>query len=385
MKNVLIVCSVSSMIEKFNMHNIGILKDLGYSVFVATNFDQHSTIPSEESKLLKEKLISQNIKVFDLPFSRNPFSLQNIKSYIKLNKIMKEYNFELVHAQSPVGGALARIANYMRRDTRAKLIYTAHGFHFFDGAPLINWIIYYPIEYILSFMTDLLITINEEDYKRSQNFKSGDIFKIPGVGVNTEFFSARSEIKNSLKNDFQIKQDDYIISSVGELNTNKNHIAIIEAMKLLNNSKIHYFICGIGSEKEALEQKIEEYGLIENVHLLGYRKDIKEILFISDIFAFPSKREGLGLAAIEAMSVGLPIITSNVHGINDYSEDGKTGFKVHPNDYEGFAYAIQKIIDFSNDDLEKIVKYNKRISKLYDQKHVDKLMRKVYVDYLQSE
>ncbi len=188
MKKVLIVASVASMIDQFNMQNINILKQQGYEVHVAANFEKGSTISEERLLEFKKELKNLNVLYFQVDFSRRIGNIgQNIKAYKQIKEIIKQNKYKFIHCHSPIGGVCGRIA---AKTTGTKVMYTAHGFHFYKGAPMKNWVLYYPIERVLSYLTDVLITINNEDYELSKNkMKSKSLYYIPGVGVDVSNFS----------------------------------------------------------------------------------------------------------------------------------------------------------------------------------------------------
>lgn len=328
----------------------------------------------------EECIIPHCDKHFDIPFERSPLNQNNIKAYRRLKKIINENNYEIIHCHTPVAAMLTRLAARRARKKGTKVIYTAHGFHFFKGAPLLNWLIYFPVEFICSFFTDVLITINQEDYKLAKGImKAKNIEYIPGVGIDIEKYKNIQVDKKAKRKELGVSEDAFILLSVGEINKNKNHEVIIEALNRLNNPNICYCIAGQGELKDYLKNKIISLGLQNQVHLLGYRKDINELCHIADIFCFPSRREGLGLAALEAMAVGLPIITSNVHGINDYSIQGITGIKCNPSSVNEFKDAIQKLmcdVDFRI----KTSKNNKLLSQNFDINLVKEVMIKIYMN-----
>lgn len=234
------------------------------------------------------------------------------------------------------------------------------------------------VEKWLSRYTDILITINREDYVRAKNsFKAGRVEYIPGVGLDTKKFSEVIVDKLAKRREIGVPEDAFVILSVGEINKNKNHETVIKAVAKLNNPNVHYIICGQGPLENYLRGIAKGLGLEKQVHLLGYRTDIAEICKASDIFAFPSKREGLGLAALEAMASGLPIVTSNVHGIVDYSINGETGYTCAPTDVDGFAKAIEILL---NDEELRIImgKHNSEVVKLFDIDKVKNKLRKIY-------
>lgn len=377
MKRALMVTSVASMIKQFNMPNIRILQDLGFEVTVATNFKEPGTIPIEDADKLRQQLKELGVTAINVNFHRFPVSNENLQAYGQIKSVIDKGNFNLIHCQSPVGGALPRLAARQARKNGTKVIYTAHGFHFFNGGPKINWI-YYPIERFLSKHNDVLITINHEDNSRAKDFKTTEVVNVPGVGVDTKKFSDCQIDRASKRNALGIPLDSFLILSVGELNDRKNNRVIIEAMHQIDNPTIHYAICGQGENRTKLQELVDAYNLQDQVHFLGYRNDINELYKIADVFAFPSKREGLGLAGIEAMAAGLPILTSNVNGINEYSVNGETGFTYDPDDVDGFRDGILKLRNMDADTLNNIKAQNILKSREYDQEIVNAKMKEIY-------
>lgn len=327
-------------------------------------------------KPINIELLELGCEVFDLKFKRTPLKIENYKAYLDLKQLIIEGNYDLVHTHTPIASALVRIA--CRKLDNVKVFYTAHGFHFFKGAPLINWLTYYPIEKWLSKYTDTIITINKEDYERAKNhFKVARVEYIPGVGLDIDKFRNVVVDRIAKRKEIGIPEDSFVVLSVGELNKNKNHEVIIKAIAKLNNPKIHYVICGKGPLENYLKELAEQLNNKNQVHLLGYRNDIVEICTSCDIFAFPSLREGLGMAALEAMACGLPIITSNTHGIVDYSINGVTGCTCSPKNVDSFAVAIDRL--FRSDEMRiKMGKYNSDAVKTYDWNNVKVLIKDIY-------
>ena len=378
MKKMLMLASVASMIDQFNIPNIEILQQQGYEVHVACNFEKGSTCSAERIGELKKKLDSMNVTYFQIDFSRNVLKINEIiKAYKQVKELCTREKYEFIHCHSPIGGVTGRLVGHA---TETKVIYTAHGFHFFKGAPVTNWLLYYPIEKWLSKYTDILITINQEDYERAKKkFKAKKVIKIPGIGLNTEGIFSRNVDRNEIRTQIQIPQEAFIIISVGELNTNKNQEVIIRAIKKINDKDIYYILCGIGSKKGYLENLCKKLEIADNVKFFGYRNDVIDLCKASDVFAFPSLREGLGMAALEGMATGLPLITSDIHGINDYSIDGISGYKCGRKNTKDYVRAIKNIKE--NECIKEKMQINNIAAvKKFDSSKTNDIMKRIYLE-----
>ena len=339
MAKILITATVQSHIAQFHKPTINMLKSMGHTVDVAAHNNLH---------LKKNLSLTEPDTIYEVGFSRSPFNPKNILAYKQLKKVILNGNYDVVHCNTPVGGILTRLACMkLRKKKQLKVVYEAHGLHFFKGGSKLNWLLWYPIEKLFSKITDVMILINKMDYDLvCEKFSAKTVRKIPGVGVNLAQFDATCEC--DLRKELGLEEDTPIVLSVGELNKNKNHKVVIKAMSEVKDKRVHYCIAGNGPLLEELKNLSKEFKVEQRVHFLGYRRDIAGILKDVDVFVLPSYREGLGMAAIEAMSCGLPLISSNRHGINDYSIENETGFKHNPDDYKGFAESIDKIIADKN-------------------------------------
>lgn len=370
MKKVLIITTISGFVPTFEIDNVRILKELGYEVHYASNF-KTPVYEFDEDLFEKEEIIIHHID-----FVRSPFDLKNIHVYKQLHDLLKNNKFEAVHVHTPMGSVHGRIV--AKCNKVKNVIYTAHGFHFYQGAPFLNWCIYYPMEYLLSYITDTLITINEEDFNLSKKrLKATNNTKIPGPGINVQEFSKNGLPNTNLRSSFQIPAEAFVLVTVGELNKNKNQKTIISALAQCENENIYYLLCGKGDEEEELKRLVEEYKLGQRVRFLGYRQDVKEILSISNCYIMASIREGLGVAAIEAMAMGLPIITSNGRGPREYNDDGVTGYMLDHYDIHGYKRAIETLCSnpvllnsMSNACISK--------SKLFEKSITNNIMKHIY-------
>ena len=283
--------------------------------------------------------------ICQIDFARSPLNLKNIRAYKQLVKLIQAEKIDYIHCNTPTGGLLGRLAG--KRCKVKKIIYQAHGFHFCKGTPLVNWLIYYPVERILSHWTDVLITINEEDYefaKKHMHAKKVDY--VPGVGIDLKQFSEsimdKAE-KDEKRLSLGLKENDVVFTSVGELNKYKNHILMIKALQKLKNDNYKYIICGAGELKDKFNKIIRDSHLTDNVKLLGYRTDISEILQITDVFVFPSTFEGLPRALMEAIASKVMVICSASRGNTDLVKDKRCLF-----DYRSVDELIQAIHNVEN-------------------------------------
>ena len=382
MKKALVVASVASMIDQFNIPNIKLLLDLGYEVDVACNFIEGNTCTDERIAELKLKLEAMSVRYFQLDFSRSLAAVgSHLGAYKALKRILDEGNYDLVHCHSPIGSIICRLA---ARKTRKKqgttVIYTAHGFHFYRGAPIKNWLIFYPIEKFCSRFTDVLITINQEDTQTALcKMKAKRVVCVPSVGVDTARFNGGSVERDEMRRRLNIPADAFLIVSVGELNANKNHQVVIRAMASLEDKPIHYCIAGRGQLEGYLRELSETLGVGGRVHLLGFRTDIPDIYGAADLCAMPSIREGMPLAAIEGMASGLPLVTSDNRGTRDFAVHNDNAFVCGYNDAEGFAEAIDRLIKDPSL-AEEMKNKNRLCAQKYDIKNVNEIMRKIYAN-----
>ena len=354
---ILYVTTISLTMNSFFKPHIEMLVNEGHQVEIACN----------SNDLALDELYSKlGCVSHQVDFSRSPLSKDNIKAYGQLKKVIKNGNYDIVHCHTPNASVITRlVCKKFRKKNGLKVFYTAHGFHFCKGAPKLNWMIFYPIERICSRYTDKLITINNEDFELAKRkFKANEIIYVPGVGIDFSRFGKISVDKVAKRREIGVPEDTFLLLSVGELNENKNHQVVIKAMARLTGSNVHYAIAGVGDKKDYLLALAAELGVSDRVHLLGYRKDIEELIRSADLFCFPSKREGLGLAAVEAMACGLPVLAAENRGTKEFVVHDKNGFLCGCFDVDLFNESIKKAISdrrllecFSENTYEAVKKF----------------------------
>jgi len=265
---------------------------------------------------------------YAIPIGRDPFNVKNIWAYIQLRRIVLLNNYDIIHCHTPTGSVLGRL---VAKSTKAKVIYTAHGFHFYRGAPLINWVLYYPIEKYLIKYTDTLVTINDEDYDMAKKYFSSckNICKINGVGVDLGKFKPCDRItKNELRKNMGYKETDFIILYVAEFIPRKNHELFINSIKKLKKQirQLKIIFAGSGLMFDKYKNVIEDMQLSDTVNFLGYRSDIDILCNIADVGVSTSKQEGLPVGVVEYFFSGLPVVCSKIRGHIDVIIDKKNGF-----------------------------------------------------------
>lgn len=366
---ILYVTTISLTMNSFFKPHIDMLVREEHQVDIACNYND----------LPLDKLYSDLGCVFyQIDFSRSPLSKSNLKAYGQLKKVIENGNYDIVHCHTPNAAVITRlVSGRFRRKNGLKVFYTAHGFHFYKGAPKLNWMVYYPIEKFCSRFTDKLITINKEDYELAKTkFKAKEVHYVPGVGIDLSRFENVHVDRNAKRRDIGVPEDAFLLLSVGELNENKNHQIIIRALPKLNNPKVHYAIAGVGDKKEYLLALADELGVSEQVHLLGYRKDIPELNHAADVFCFPSIREGLPVSPIEAMACGLPVVCSRIRGSTDLINE-ESGIVVDVYDADGFAKGISRLL--GDEGLRINMKSeNQARAQKYSIDSIIKMMRPIY-------
>lgn len=361
----LVVCTTDSMIWNFLIPHIKALEDDGYEVECACSITGD----------FYENLRKKGLKMHKVDFARSPYNPQNIRAFFQLKKIMKKSSIDTVFCHEPVGGAMGRIVGHLMK---CKVIYMAHGFHFYNGAPKVT-ILYYLIEKFLAKYTDILITINDEDYKTSLNFKAKKKYLLPGIGVDTSRFHYKPN-PGYLRKELGLANDDFILLSVGELISRKNHEIVIDALNKLDNPKIHYVIVGEGELRQRLEEKISKLEQ-KNIYLLGYRKDINELCNSANVFIMPSLQEGLSVALMEAMACGMPVIASRIRGNIDLIPEEKYGFLIETDDIDGFSRAITELYNNHDKCLSMGIANSERI-KIFDIESVKTKLHKIITQQL---
>lgn len=387
-KQVLILTTTHDFLRKFEMENVKLLQRMGYVVHYAARMEEPHYISD------RERLERMGVRIHPIEIARSPYVLRdNQKALKQILKLIELYHFDILHCHTPVGGVLGRLAGKLSGDKNLTVIYTAHGFHFYKQAPLWNRLVYYGIEKRLARFTDILIVINEEDYRHAKRFhlkKGGKVYKIPGIGLDRKRFRPLSQnTRKAFRKKLGIQEEDFFLVSVGELNENKNHRILLKAFQIVKENypdagNFRLGICGDGFLRRELECQIQELGLDEMVSIYGYCPKVWEILGCADASLFPSKREGLGMAALESLAMGIPVIASDNRGTREYMEYKKNGFVCHYEDAGGFAKGILTLKEMSKRKREQMSRYCIASAEPFDKKYANAVMKRIYLEVNQK-
>ena len=339
MKKVLFVATVASHIHGFHEPYLKLLKENNFKTYVAAN-----------RNLLENEKINYCDEFIQIPIQRSPYSMKNIEAIKQLKKIIDKEKFDIIHCHTPMGSVVTRLAAREARKNGTRVIYTAHGFHFYKGAPLINWMLFYPVEWYLARYTDTLITINQEDFQRAKKRfgkRCNDIQYVPGVGIDTKKFNFEMSEKEKIKlrETLGLKKDDFVLTCVARLDKNKNQGFLIKCMRELikEHKNIHLLLVG-RDELNGKYQKIsKKMNLEDNVHFLGNRDDVPQLLRISNVAVSASKREGLGMNLIEALYSNIPVIATENRGHRDIVHNYENGYLIQNFNENDFKEKICKI------------------------------------------
>lgn len=372
---VLFVATVRSHIGQFHMPFIEELKKRGCEVHGAY----------KDNSADKQGLdLSALDRVFEVPFSRSPYSTSNIKAYSVLKKIIEENDYDAIHCHTPMGAVVTRLAAKGARRKGTKIIYTAHGFHFYKGASKFNWFIFYPIEKYLSKYTDCLITINHEDYElaKSKGFKTPKIEHVNGVGVDiSRFHSVTTDEKSQLRKEYGYCDSDFLMIYPADFCKRKNQNMLFDTLKLLleKDSNFKLLLPGLDEFAQPYIEYAKAIGVYDNISVMGYRRDIDKLVGMSDISVSSSRQEGLPINLIEAMAIGNAIVASDVRGNNDLVDNGRNGYLVELNNAQAMADAVLKL--YNNPELaENFRKHNSDMVKKYSVDSVIENMVCIYKD-----
>lgn len=376
----LYILNVANRVNNFCMSSLIAAKKMNIEYHIAGNWGYANDLEriADEEKY--------GVHIHQINFIRSPLDIRNYKAYKQLIEIVKRENYDVIHCNTPIGGVLGRLVG--KKHKVDKVIYQAHGFHFYKGSPKLNWMIYYPIEKWLAHYTDALITINQEDYELAKTKlklrQNGKVYYVPGVGIDMTQYALSAKAREQKRMELNLDENDVALISMGDLIERKNYDTAIRAIAEAKNPTLQYFICGKGPEEENLKALAGSLGVSEQMRFLGFRSDIKELLTAVDVFLFTSKQEGLPRSMMEAMASGLPVICSKIRGNTDLIQEGQGGFLCESKDISMLAKKINELS--SNIELREQMKcVNLDVIKGFSIDNVIEAMKFIYGEALNEK
>ena len=370
MKKALYVATVDIHIKTFHLPYLKMLHEMGYEVHVATNGTEQ--FPNCDKK-------------HQICIERSPFKFKNFKAIKQLKTIIDKENFDIIHCHTPMGSVVTRIAAKQSRKNGTRVIYTAHGFHFYKGAPIINWLLYYPVEKYLAKFTDTLVTINKEDYKlATEKFKKVKVNYIPGIGVDSKKFNIDMSVddKINFKKQLGLKENDFILIYPARLDKNKNQKLLINVMEIIckqkKNNNIHLILPGKDELNGKYKEIVKKMGLTSNIHFLGLRNDIPKLLKISNVAVASSLREGFGLNLVEALYSNLPIVATKNRGHNEIVIEKINGYLINSKSTENFSECIIELYN-NKKEYNRIVENCQKSAEKFNLIKVLEIMKGIYL------
>ena len=365
---------VRGHIAKFHIPYLKWFKEQGWETWVAAKNDYPDGVCE----------IRYCDHFVNIDFARSPFSKQTLIAYSQLKALFDKESFDIVHTHTPVGGVLTRLAARKARRSGTKVVYTAHGFHFYKGAPVVNWMLWYPVERFMSRLTDALIVINSEDEAIAKRFSHAPVRRMPGMGIDLSKFEFSKQRKmafrKELENELGLSSGDYIVFAIGDLNRNKNHRLLVECLPNLSTN-IHLVIAGTGPMRDGLIAIADSKGVGDRLHVLGFRDDVADVLEISNLFCLPSLREGLPISLLEAMASGTVCLASDVRGARDLLGEYADHCIVESYDVCDWSNCIGSCI--AGD--EKLGKGLKDRAALFSLERALSVQKKIYIELLEGQ
>lgn len=330
LRRILYTASTDLHILTFHIPYLKWFKEHGYEVHVASRGS--SSVDYCDFK-------------YDIPFVRSPIHIENLKAFRMLRKLINSNEYDLIHCHTPIGGVLTRIAAASISNKNIPVFYTAHGFHFYEGAPLYSWLLYYPIEKLLSFFTLSLITINKEDFNLANARFNCKVFKIHGIGIDESRFKLEETDKKTLRKKHGFSEDDFILIYIAEFISRKNHKFIIDACSDLSKEidTLKVIFLGKGVLMEDMKQRVYHKCINNVFYFKGFQRKLEEYIRLSDVAISSSLQEGLGLGLAECMYCGLPVIATEDRGHRELVVQGENGYLFKQGDRDQFSRYVSEL------------------------------------------
>lgn len=383
MKRVLVLSDSASLQDLNNRSNLNLLIDMNCEIHVGCNFVSGNTTSHERVDAFANELKAAGIVCLNIRFSgsKSPVSNQ-FTAEQEISRLILRHKYDLIHCLTL--NAL-KCAGPAAEKYKIPVICTSYGLPVHKGVSPFTRMYYAPKLKRISKYADTFICCNNEDSAYAEkHMKAKKVLRIPGTGLDPYRFRAPTVSRTEMRELMEIPQNAVTLITVAPLTAKKNHAVVIKAINALRKLNIHYVICGGGEKAESLYELTSDLNLEDRIHFARNRDDIVNMVHACDIFCLPSKEEGVGTAALEAMEAGLPLVTSDVQAFRDFMENGVTGFMSRPKKVSGFISGIETLTEDKKMRLE-IGMHNRSAVQDYYRENTEKIMRSVFAEYLEKD
>lgn len=378
-RSILFATTVPVTLRAFLLPYARVLRSQGWSVHAAAR--QLSSEPD---------LCREFDAVWDIEWSRNPMDIANMTHAARrIGSIVKSEAYDIVHVHTPVAALVTRFSTRrFHRSWKPVTIYTAHGFHFHSGGGALTNRLYLQLEKIAGRWTDYLVVINSEDYQAVLSHEivpKVSLRYMPGIGIDTGYYSPERVTADDLRAvraEIGIGNDTPLFLMIAAFDPGKRHRDAIRALRHMRNKRVHLALVGSGTLVESMKQLVEQLGLIDRVHFLGYRTDIPALIRSSVATLLPSEREGLPRSVMESMALQTPVIGADARGTRDLLHDGG-GVLVNVGDVEALARTMDWIIEHPQEARALGLEGRRTIRSKYDIEHIVRLHHELYEEALE--
>lgn len=371
MKRVVIAAASAATLVQFTAQELTALQTLGCEVHLACPLEK-PYISQEAMHLLEERF--PQLVWHDIAFTDSLHAFRrNRKAGQELEQLLEKLKPELVHCHGTIAGIYGRrVAEHLG----IPAFYTAHDFRIYRGCLLPERLGFGFLERRYSRCTQVMYTVCPEDGNYAKkHLHARTVISLPDMGLDYERYAIPARSRDEVRAELRIPEDATVLLSVGTLRMQKRLRIVLQAMaRLRDMEQLHYVICGEGPDMAFLQKLIANLRLQERVHLLGYRTDIPDLLGAADIFCMPSRREGCGIAALEAMAAGLPLITVRSHGTRAYAVAGEGAFCLKGDMVNACADAIRQL-DENRLLRKQMGAHNRALAKEFADADTDRMMQ----------
>jgi len=312
--------------------------------------------------------------------------LTDLRAFVQIVKLLQRERFDLVHTHTAKAGFLGRLACRLVRVP--VVVHTYHAFPFHDFMPRCNHQLYVSLERLVKPITDFFVTVSENarqegsnlgvlERDRSRTVYSGIDFRKLAQAADPECTRTRLEIPPGWK----------VVVMAGRFDRQKAPHLLVEAFGAVvkRHPETLLLMAGDGELRGRVEQTIQRLGLQNHVRLLGFRKDIPDLLNVADAFALSSLWEGMGRAMTEAMLLGKPVVVPRVNGIPEIVHDGRSGLLYEPGDVGQLSSHLCYLLAHPKEGRRLGESAREVTRKSFDLNHMVTQIEQIYEDLLEQK